>query len=612
MKRGSDNLKDFSGANPFREAQARTFGEDKIVKEFCPTSIYWSLFNDQHEILLGTRGSGKTMILKMLSYSCVRKYKNDNLSKIFENNYYIGFYIPMHLEFMASLPGKKVPHDKKLRYFQFAFNCAAAKAFLLEVGSLLEDRIKDKKEMFVVENCIADDLNNIWFKSKLVGVSTIKDLQWEIDKLYSTQQFWEDDEKIDFIPFAKDILVPIVEVLPRVNDALRLDKERTSWLACIDETEFVRGDLLKCINTFIRSEKRPLVIKMATLPSKHTTKETTIEGIYIEPNGNDYNYQFVDLQWDSNDFFELTNHICKTRLNRIEFFENVDTLEDFVGSVGLQDDLLDYYRLEMGEENSNEDVILDGILNTISDSRKQRYDCIKYDKNKVSSQYFKKFSPVYYVRKMKNENSRGNRAVGWFAGGNTIRRVADGNPRRFIQIMNHIVENARNIELTSKNQHRIIKEFCKRSFEETEGLPEIGTFVKNILEKIGVLLASRVHGNVMLDGGCKFLISKDLLDDKLFIKAINLSIDYSHIIPEKSKSNEVDLESGLRLSYIHAVHFWLPMRKGSPPVLQSKHLEMKLFESKLESYTESPITRSMASKLIKSLDLEMLERSNEE
>ena len=150
MKRGSDNLKGFRGKNPFREAQARTFGEDKIVSEFCPTSIYWSLFNDQHEILLGTRGSGKTMILKMLSYSCLRKYSNDILSNIIKTHNYIGFYIPMHLEFMASLPGKNVPDDKKLRYFQFAFNCAASRAFLLEVGSLLEDIINDKmKEWYV-------------------------------------------------------------------------------------------------------------------------------------------------------------------------------------------------------------------------------------------------------------------------------------------------------------------------------------------------------------------------------------------------------------------------------------------------------------------------------
>ncbi len=69
MKRSSDLLEGYSGANPFHESQARAGAERKILSEFYPTSAFWSLFNDQHEILLGTRGSGKTFLLRMMSYT---------------------------------------------------------------------------------------------------------------------------------------------------------------------------------------------------------------------------------------------------------------------------------------------------------------------------------------------------------------------------------------------------------------------------------------------------------------------------------------------------------------------------------------------------------------
>lgn len=83
---------------------------------------------------------------------------------------------------------------------------------------------------------------------------------------------------------------PIVNILPRLTSDLGFDPQNTNWIACIDEAEFLSEPFIRCINTFLRSEKRPLVIKMATLPSKHSTRETLVSGVSIEPGGNDFNY----------------------------------------------------------------------------------------------------------------------------------------------------------------------------------------------------------------------------------------------------------------------------------------------------------------------------------
>ena len=82
MKRVADEVKGYIQQNPFSDSQARNFSDTKIIGEFCPVSNYWSLFNDQHEILLGTRGSGKTFLLKMMRYSMLKRIDNDQAREI--------------------------------------------------------------------------------------------------------------------------------------------------------------------------------------------------------------------------------------------------------------------------------------------------------------------------------------------------------------------------------------------------------------------------------------------------------------------------------------------------------------------------------------------------
>ncbi len=168
MKRSSDLLEGYSGANPFHESQARAGAERKILSEFYPTSAFWSLFNDQHEILLGTRGSGKTFLLRMMSYTLLREFDHPNAKEILNSRSFIAFYVPLHLEFLASISGKKCPDHEKLEYFQFAFNCAAAKALLTEVRALLTDCFTDSRDRLIAEEAIIKLCCSIWFPQPTV------------------------------------------------------------------------------------------------------------------------------------------------------------------------------------------------------------------------------------------------------------------------------------------------------------------------------------------------------------------------------------------------------------------------------------------------------------
>ncbi|MDP1990895.1 MAG: hypothetical protein Q8K00_07705 [Syntrophales bacterium] len=595
----SHKLKGYTFGNPFQESQARTYGDDKIVDEFFPTSFFWSLFNEQHEILLGTRGSGKTILLKMLTYSCLRRFHQQQAKDYVAKKSFLGFYVPLHLEFVTSLPEMEVSEAERLLYFQLAFNCVSAKSLLIQVADILSSTEEDTKKRLQKEALIVDHIAPMWCpdKEQVKQISSIRDLEWYVDLLYNNMDTLNKEGLESIGQFSKKLLSPIVNILPRLTNDLGFDPQNTNWIACIDEAEFLSEPFIRCINTFLRSEKRPLVVKMATLPSKHSTRETLVPGVSVEPGGNDFNYRIIDTPWNSADFEGLCNNICRVRLARCGIGDSDLTLEKFLGVVEQNDDLIDYFRRELPEE-STEEKILEGIKQSLSQRRGKHLSDLIEDKEKRGKPYLNKYSPVYFMRRMREENSKGARVVGWFAGAKMIRRIADGNPRRFIQIMNALVEQARKGELDPKDQHRVLTSFSKLVLGESEALQRYGLVLRGLITQIGELLADRVHGEPMVNGGCNFRVATNLIEDHLVFGALKLAIDFLHMrVDEKSLLHGIGEHSEFRLCFLYGIEYWIPMRKGDAFVLRSRQPLLDL---------GVPTTRQSAERALAQIQLELL------
>lgn len=579
MSDASDSLINYTGGNPFRESQAREYPETKALEEFFPTNIYYSLFNEQNEILIGTRGSGKTILLRMLSYSCLRQGSTiPRIHDIKEQRQYIGFYMPLHLEFISRV---SINPKSTKQYFFFSLNCAAAESLIYELRALLEDCIADPYRRIEAEASIIDSLISAWELKCQRQPTTLENLAWEISLFYGKTPQWNDKEEHEVPLLARSLLIPIRNVLNRITSILGLNPKQTYWIICIDEAEFLPEEFIKAINTVLRSEKRPLIVKMATLPFKHSTLETLDPNTKIEPNGNDFNYRKIDYDPDSEDFIKLTDHITKVRLKRC----GVETLslEDFLGAVG-KDEGFDYYKEEFGADAAEPDAILAKIRHALPPKRVPRFDEMRENQSVMAQQYLKKFSPVLYVREMRNANKEGNRTASWFVGARMTRRVSDGNPRRFLQLMDDYMEGAMQQKLTLKNQHRIIEKFADESNAAISNLPKHGIAAKIIIEKVGEMLSRRTHSDHLVEAGCDFRLSSDLLLDPDINGAIEVAVAYSHIVPldNGDTSLAVSSETRLRLSYLHAVKYWLPMRKGDPtPVLKPSDVPLKTTPRKM-------------------------------
>lgn len=561
MKRIANYVKGTTQQNPFSDSQARNFSDTKIINEFCPISNFWSLFNDQHEVLLGTRGSGKTFLLKMMRYSMLKHIEDPKAKQLSTEKKFIALYVPMYLEFVTHLTNSKVSEEVQIKSFQFAFNCLLAQSLLVELKEIISEE-PNKIEWAKTNLKLSMDLNSIWFNDDANDVSDLFSLNVKLKKLFYT--FDVNSDSNDDIPpvFKRQIGSSLLAVKEVVSKHIGLTEDPT-WIICIDEAEFLSEAMQKCINSIFRSDSNRIALKVATLPYYHRTLVTLNPAISVS-SGNDFSYRVVDMKYTDDDFINLTNSLTTHRLkSRFNDTLDISQLEDFLGKYG-NDKQIDYYREEVGEELSSYDRIVSDIIENFSAKRKQNASSYTNKRKTI----YDKFTPIFYVREMYKLSKQGNRVPGWYAGSQMVRKISQGNPRAFIQIMNNLFEKARKNELTPKVQHGVLMNYVNSFCESTQALENNGPIMFRQLENISNELHKHVHRNALISAGCNFSLSFD--KDESFDNAQNWlqqAVAYSRItVDEDTLKNGIKTDTEFVLSNTYAAKYWLPMRSDISPL----------------------------------------------
>lgn len=558
----SDQIKNYAGENPFSDSQPRNFSDKKILSEFYPISTFWSLFNDQHEILIGTRGSGKTFLLKMMRYSLLKKVNDERAMRLVKEKKYIAVYIPMHLEFVAPFNNPLLASEEQIALFQVAFNCFLAEALLTELRSILED-IDDINERIYKQLKLVTKLHEMWF-SESGDVCDFDMLSEKIRKIYYGMELSTQNNKGIPPIFKRQIGASLLAVKDIITSVLEFEEEPT-WIVCVDEAEFLNDILQKCINNVFRSDSNRLTLKVATLPFYHRTLETLVPGIMVS-NGNDFSYRNVDMTFDEQDFIGLTNKLCEHRLcERFNSALLCPSVEEFVGRIG-KDDAIDYYRYELGKQNVvTQEEIKEKIIESFAPRRKA--NAPNYSNARKS--IYDKYAPVFFLREMYRRSCEGNHKPGWYAGAKTIRRVSQGNPRMFIQIMGELFETARKKALSPKVQHEVIFKFAQNICESTKALEVEGPLAYKNIITIANTIKDKVHGEYLISKGYTFKIKyKSDEDFKDNLKWLQLAIAYSRLyVDEDTKKNGISIDTVFNLSNAFAIAYWIPMRNDTPTLI---------------------------------------------
>lgn len=573
MMRKADDILRYDGPNPFSDSQPRNYSDTKILNEFYPTSCFWSLFNDQHEVLLGSRGSGKTYLLKAMRRSMLKKIRDPKSEEIVKSKEFIALYVPMHLEVLSEFKKLEFHPDRLIIVFQFFFNCLLAEAVIQELADILNDE-EDEFKAIKLEGSLARQLDFAWFNSETTfgKGSNFKQLEQKISNLYYSFDLALGD--INKIPpvFKRQICTSLIAVKSLIADTLDF-KEEPTWIICVDEAEFLNETQQKCINSMFRSDSNRIALKVATLPFHHRTLETLVPGIKVCA-GNDFNYRFIDMKHDSDDFKNLTNQLCAHRLKTRVTSKQLDvtSLEDFLGKIG-SDGLIDYYRTEVGDENATHEVIESQIIANFSTDRREGSKSYTNTRKTI----YDKYTTIFFVREMYKISRKGNSKPGWYAGSATVRKVSQGNPRMFLQLMNALFEKARKTKLTPKAQHEVVLKFCEDFCNATKGL-DYDAY--NCLAAISSYINEKVHRkDKMVSIGSSFSLTSKNQGDFDKVKCwLQEAIAHSRLmVSEDSLINGLQKSTKYILSNAYAACYWIPMRTDSATKIPIKILSSSSF-----------------------------------
>lgn len=557
----------YLGANPFTDSQARNQPITNILKDFYPTSVYWSRFNRDNEILVGTRGSGKTILLRML---CASHYwRSTAIASELESKdqYYFGIRIPLRLRLLNEVKSEMTFQAKRER-FNFIFNCVAIGSLLDELEFLLRKIFLEQTRRLLKVRILLDGLSDAWRIPLPVNCTSIDDFKIHIDNIHLRNRRSSDFSEISDSSLCLDLLEPILGVLDFLADLLEIDRERINWLACFDEAEYLDSEFQPIINTLLRSETSGLTIKIATLPFHWRNLETEKDGGFIRAGGDDFAFVPIDYGWKTTEYDQLINSLFRSRLEKTNIF-SFDELEGE-----------DVFKRFLGEEADNalaESLARAGYKRESSAVRIEVIQQLKSKTRRVgnwepSLGQIKKFEPIHILRLMYRRSRQGNRKIPRLSGQEITKRVSQGNVRRFIQLCDMYFECARVKHLNPTAQHAVVAEFSDNYIDRSNSVHRDGFVLKEFLDRFAAFLGAEMHGDSLKDVGLEFTISAELLNMKRFADAIEAGISHSYIFPPDNILDGAITEfTKLRLANVYAAKYWLPMRAGSGSRVTSLH-----------------------------------------
>ncbi|HGN0346749.1 TPA: hypothetical protein ACXI99_002905 [Proteus mirabilis] len=557
----------FGFNNIFEHSNARYFTSNQLAEEFVWTPAFDSLISNKNHIILGSRGSGKTALIKMLSHECLTKLNDEKARKIIEQRSFIATYIPLKVEWVNSIGDI----DDNNQLFKWSLNLSSCARFLDTIRSCLHSYIEDEIDRIIKEKSICNKISELWLSKKLNTITDIYD-ELEITEYKKNIVFnkmklglkLSDDDLMVGLNFNTDLFTPLIMALSTVRKEIGLSNSST-FCVCIDEAEFLTKEHHRILNTHMRSYNE-IVFKITTMPYRHYTLET-VTGTPLNM-GHDFDYLNIDKQGlhgssnnNSYHFFEnFADKLFRKRIKNSSILNKDVTLEFLLGKSILVDSPKDALP---------DDKLMEKVREYCDSSTIKRAEkLLEQDYSLFESSVSRKLRGTL-ILKDSFQRYKGNASPFIFSGYSLIVRCSDGNPRRLLRLFNYLF--SKNIEsctelkpLSDKEQGAKLKEF---SYSELDGLNlEVGgKKAFDLFTTIGRFLKDKLHTDkINTDTYNSF--SFDVDDDNVW-KYIETAVDLGLIYPDFrgfDNDNKMPNRKGrFSLAFCLSPHFYLMPRKGN-------------------------------------------------
>lgn len=287
--------------NPFGVTKASEFSDEEINE-------YWVDFNAAKEVsfgvllnprellpkyVIGSKGCGKTHILRYFSFPLQKIRHDDNLASLLEEDKYIGFYLVLSGLNSGRFKGKGIDEAKWKAIFEYYLELYLANKLLIVVLEIAKKlQLTPETNLKIIQK-IKETLSNDAIPSDIVDLGDLllflNDLRGKIDfeirNVAFTRELSYERVRIMFDPGDLIFGIPaaLSEAIPQMKDV--------KFVYILDEYEKLIEWQKEYINSLVWDKQRPATFWIGTKRYGYTTTET--QSTERVRNGSEY--QVVDL-----------------------------------------------------------------------------------------------------------------------------------------------------------------------------------------------------------------------------------------------------------------------------------------------------------------------------
>lgn len=589
---------------------ARYLTYQEVADSFVMTSGHFEkLIKNNHTLLMGPRGCGKTTFLKMLTLPALSRWDENNNSNLKSSIPFYTIYIPTDIQWKRQLDELKLEFPTEIKFTNAISSASVTINILFSLCKTFTFIISDlsqKSETNFIEKEIAFSklLIKCW---KLKGViipsiasiksyllEIISDLNAKVNKAIFLKTTFEDLDELLFYEF-----IELVRNACDLFESVFNISNEKRWALCFDELEIAPDWLQYKLLEYLRSSDQKILFKLTTAPIISLYKEIHGKFVINASENNDYN---VIQMWISNHreltgWYEFCEEISRRRI--IKKFTNKKLLVEITGRSDLDFAIIDSNSLP--ETEVKKDLYGSGSptwflfkqLAIIDRSfrnfliRKTINPDNPIPKNIAQrNEVFRKMRQLAIYRftfRKENSSRRSRKVVPLYYGTPLLYEICDGNPRFFIGLIDELlttaeIGNGEARKLSINEQARIVTKISEKYISVLASYPGANVVIKNtdknikdLIDEIGDYFYNKlINDDFTIDPCNSFRVDQEI-NSKL-VSLLELALYLGAIVYLEGKeaiSEKGIIDKKFRLSYILSPYFRTLAREYSDIQLSS-------------------------------------------
>lgn len=474
--------------------------KEKIFHFFAVPPYFKALEDNRPCVLQGGRGTGKTTVLRGLSYQGQYAIHNESIN-VFDKNNFIGIYHRINTNHVRAFIGEEINEQEWQKIFSHYFNLIICREILFFIKWHKEQAVNDGIITEVVCNRIAKSLQ---IEKQCYNFNNLLD---EVETA-----MYEFQAKINNISDRGNLNLSMagdpIKLVTECATSLPQFKNKIFYLL-IDEYENLTEYQQKCINSLIKHNTDNYTFKIGVRELGWKIRSTLNEQ---ESLNDPADFVLIDIEekFNNNDeyFGQFAKNVCQQRIEQLFPTENLNifsiekafvsiTMEDEAVKLGIEHSFLfEKYKTSIKDNQSyisKLPLLYQCFFAFWAEKNKKSYTEMITDYIKNKSKWDERYDNYKYSLLFKIRKGRGKRGIQkYYAGWNTYVKLAHGNIRYLMELVyrayeRHLVDNDISTSISIENQTITAQETGRKNLIELEGLCKNGAQLTRLILGFGRL-----------------------------------------------------------------------------------------------------------------------------